>query len=95
MLYDNCTTYLKPTGLFLNIVGGETEGVVPWVIGNLWPKVLGGTPRRYKILPLSPKGVLQREAVQWVNDGNVQEVVLDSEYPMEDAVKVSSRVFPR
>ena len=86
-----CEPYLKSTGLFLNIVGGASEGVVPWVKGTLWPKFLGGTPRRYKILGLVPGGNLQREVVRWVNEELIKEVVIDSEYEMEDVIKVSVR----
>lgn len=88
-----CEAYLKPTGIFLNIVGGASEGVVPWVKGNLWPKVLGGTPRKYKILALMPSGQLQREVVRYVNEGFVKEVVIDSEYEYADAIKVRVSLY--
>lgn len=88
-LYDMCETYLKPSGVFINIVGGDTEGVVPWVKGTIWPKFLGGTPRKYRILALLPSGNLQREVVQWVDEGHLREVAVDSEYTMDQVVEVS------
>ena len=90
-LYDKCEPYLKKSGVFLNIVGGASQGVFPWIKGNLVPAVLGGTPRRYKILPLSPNGKLQKEVVDWVNKDLLHEVQVDSEYTMEEAQQV--RVF--
>ncbi|SPO05563.1 uncharacterized protein DNG_08250 [Cephalotrichum gorgonifer] len=91
-LYDMCAAYLKPTGTFINIVGGDTEGVVPWVKGTIWPKFLGGTPRRYRILALLPNGNLQREVVQWVDDGHLPEVVIDSEVSVDEVVEAYEKL---
>lgn len=91
-LYDMCEAYLKPDGTFINIVGGDTEGVVPWVKGTIWPKFLGGTPRKYRILALLPSGKLQQEVVQWVNEGHLRDVVIDSEYSMDEVIEVGSLV---
>ena len=92
-LYDMCESYLKPEGVFISIVGGDTEGVVPWIKGTIWPKFLGGTPRKYRILALLPSGSLQREVVQWVDDGHLQEVAIDSEYSMNDVIEVGKTGF--
>jgi hypothetical protein len=90
VLYDNCEPYLKESGIFLNIVGGASQGVFPWIKGNLVPTILGGTARKYKILPLSPNGKFQREVVDWVNEGLLNEVQIDSEYPIEELLQVGS-----
>lgn len=94
-IYINSPKYLREGGKFLSIVGGQSQGIVPWVMYRMRPVILGGTPREYQLLALWPSGLFARQAVEWVNEGAIKEVLIDSEYSMEDAVKVchsSSRV---
>jgi NADPH:quinone reductase-like Zn-dependent oxidoreductase len=90
-LYNNSIPYLKPEGKYISLVGGKTHGVVPFLKNNLWPKILGGTPRTYKILGLAPNGEYMREVARLVEEGVIKEVPIDSEFSMEQAVEVSDR----
>jgi hypothetical protein len=90
VLYDKCEPYLKKLEVFLNIASGVSQGVFPWIKGNLVPTILGGTPREYTILPLSPNGKFQREVVDWVNKGLLANVQIDSEYLTEQVLEVRS-----
>lgn len=89
-LYSHSPRYLKPGGAFINIVGGRTQGIVPFVRNKLWPVLLGGTPRTYHLLGLAPSGNFARDAAKLVADGLIKEVPIDSEYAMEDVILVST-----
>lgn len=88
-LYERSVCFLKEEGRFMSIVGGRSQGVVPFVRNKLRPVVLGGTPRRYDLLAMMPSGEQAEVMKGWMETGVVKEVPVDSEWPMEDAVKVS------
>lgn len=72
------------------MVGGKTNGVLPYLKNNIRPKFLWGIPRTYKILGLAPGGEYMREVVKYVEEGVIKKVPIDSEYSMEQAVEVST-----
>lgn len=88
-LYERSVGFLKEGGRFVSIVGGKSQGVVPFVRNKLRPVVLGGTPRRYDLLAMMPSGEQAEVMKEWMEKGVVKEVPVDSEWAMEDAVKVS------
>ncbi|KAL1866121.1 hypothetical protein VTK73DRAFT_4888 [Phialemonium thermophilum] len=94
-LFDHSTHYLKPSGKLISLVGGKTQGVWPFVRNRLWPRLLGGTPRTYRLLGLVPSGSLQRQVVEWVEEGIIKEVPIDSEHSMENALEGYDRVISR
>ncbi|AEO68645.1 uncharacterized protein THITE_2118234 [Thermothielavioides terrestris NRRL 8126] len=86
-LFSHSPRYLKPEGKFVSIVGGWSQGVVPFVRNKLRPRFLGGTPRRYDLFLLSSSGSIAKEVAGWVEQGVIKQAVIDSEYPMEQAVE--------
>lgn len=79
----------------ISLVGGASHGVWPFLRNCVWPRFLGGTPRTYKILGLAPAGELQRQVAQWVNEGLIKEVPIDSEYSLENVLQVCHCVLRR
>lgn len=79
---------MKPAGKVISLVGGATHGIWPFLRNSVRPRFLGGTPRTYKLLGLKPAGDLHRQVAKWVNEGLIKEVPIDSEYSMEDVLKV-------
>jgi NADPH:quinone reductase-like Zn-dependent oxidoreductase len=59
------------------------------------PTVLGGTPRSYKVLGLTPSGRNAREMAQLVEDGHVKEVLIDSEYKMDDVLVAFDKLMTK
>ncbi|ORY62448.1 zinc alcohol dehydrogenase [Pseudomassariella vexata] len=86
-LFTKSPPYLKPDGKFISIVGGRTQGIYPFLKNKFLPVFLGRTPRSYSILGLAPAGTYAREVAQWINDGLVKEVPVDSEFRLEEAVE--------
>ncbi|KAK1828795.1 chaperonin 10-like protein [Podospora conica] len=91
-LYERSVGYLKEGGRFVSIVGGRSQGVVPFVRNKLRPVVLGGTPRRYDLLAMMPSGEQAGVMKGWMEGGVVKQVVVDSEWAMEDAVKAYEKL---
>ncbi|KAM7213666.1 zinc alcohol dehydrogenase [Rhypophila decipiens] len=92
VIYTNSPKYLKQGGRFLTIVGGRSQGIVPFVLYKMRPVILGGTPRPFELLALMPGGALARKAVEYANEGAIKEAPVDSEYAMEDAVKAYEKL---
>ncbi|KAK3935142.1 zinc alcohol dehydrogenase [Diplogelasinospora grovesii] len=91
-LFTHSPKYLKADGKFINIVGGRSQGIVPFVRNKLVPVFLGGTPRSYRLLGLSPAGNLAREVAKWVEEGLVTQAPIDSEFSMEEAVQAYEKL---
>ncbi|KAK0622552.1 hypothetical protein B0T14DRAFT_535725 [Immersiella caudata] len=91
-LYDECPKYLKEGGRFVSIVGGRTQGIVPFVRNKLRPVMLGGTPRGYDLLGLAPSGRMAEEVKEWVEEGVVKDTPIDSEHKMEDALEAFEKL---
>ena len=87
-LFEKSEAYLAPKGQHISIVGGPSQGVVPFVKYRLVPRFLGGIPRSYQILGLLPSGALAAQAAKWVEDGVVKEMPIDQEFTAADLVKV-------
>lgn len=85
-LFRQCASYLDESGVFITIVGGV--GAVPILRSKVLPVALGGVPRRYKLLGLFPDGPIAKEAAKWIEESSFQKFPIDSEYSMDDAVKV-------
>ncbi|KAH6838599.1 zinc-binding dehydrogenase-domain-containing protein [Chaetomium sp. MPI-CAGE-AT-0009] len=91
-LYTHSPRYLKPEGKFINIVGGWSQGVVPFVTNKLRPCFLGGTPRSYELFLLSASGESAREAAALVEQGIIKQALIDSVFPMEQAVEAYEKL---
>ncbi len=87
-LFSKSPGYLKPDGKFITIVGGWSQGVIPFVKNKMRPTFLGGTPRSYHLFLLSASGERAKEVADWVEQGVIKESLVDSEYPLEKAVEV-------
>jgi NADPH:quinone reductase-like Zn-dependent oxidoreductase len=94
-LFTRSPEYLQPKGKFIEIVPGRTQGVYPFIMNQLRPVLLGGTPREYKILGLAPSGRYAHELAQWIEDGQVKEILIDSEYEMKDVVRAYEKLMTR
>jgi len=92
-LFTRCPPYLKPSGRFISIVGGKSQGVYAFLMNEVRPVLLGGTPRGFKILAVAPAGHLAQQAAKWVEDGIIKEALVDSEFALEDVVQVSSSLM--
>ena len=88
-LFSHSPKYLRPSGQLISIVGGSSNGVVPFVRNKLIPSFLGGTPRTYKILALAPNGPYAREVADWAEKGLVKEIPIDAEFAMAEVIEVS------
>jgi NADPH:quinone reductase-like Zn-dependent oxidoreductase len=91
-LFGQSSPYLKPDGKFICLSGGKSQGLIPYVKSCL-PAFLGGTPRKFTILGLSPSGDLMRQIVKSYEEGKIKTVPIDSEYSMEDVLDVSLLPF--
>ncbi|KAK3681724.1 hypothetical protein B0T22DRAFT_387711 [Podospora appendiculata] len=91
-LYTQSPKYLKPGCKFITIVGGPSQGIIPFIKHKLRPVFLGGTPRPFHLLGLSPAGTFARQAAKWVDEGLIKEAPIDSEYTLEEVVQAYERV---
>ncbi|KAK0667919.1 hypothetical protein QBC41DRAFT_303905 [Cercophora samala] len=91
-LYTNSPKYLKPEGKFVNIVGGWSQGVIPFVRNKLRPVVLGGVPRDYTLFLLSASGTLSKQVAEYLEGGIIKKVPIDSEFGMEQAVEAYEKL---
>ncbi|ETS75012.1 hypothetical protein PFICI_13496 [Pestalotiopsis fici W106-1] len=94
-LFTSSPAYLQPKGRFIEIVPGRTQGIYPFIMNQLRPVILGGTPRQYKILGLAPSGKYAHELAHWIEDGLVKEILIDSEYGMKDVVRAYEKLMTR
>ncbi|CAK7230675.1 zinc ion binding [Sporothrix bragantina] len=86
-LFLRSPAYLTPQGALLCIVGGGPMAPFTSARNRLIPSFLGGTPRTYKLLALTPSGAQARAVAKWVGDsesGLIHEMPIDSEYAMTD-----------
>ena len=88
-LFARADEYLKPDGRFVSVIGGWSQGVVPFLFNKLRPVMLGGTPRSYDIFLLTASGAITKHVAQYVESGIIKDVPIDSEFPMEQAVEVN------
>ncbi|KAK0738867.1 chaperonin 10-like protein [Schizothecium vesticola] len=91
-LFERSVGFLKEGGRFVSIVGGRSQGVVPFVRNKLRPVMLGGTPRRYDLLAMMPSGEQAEVMKGWMEKGVVKEVPVDSEWVMEDVIKAYEKL---
>lgn len=91
-LFRKCGGYLDKNGIFITIVGGVGAG--PIARSKLLPVSLGGVPRKFKLLALWPDGAIAKEVVKWIESGDYHTFPVDSEYSMEEAVKVGDPSIP-
>ncbi|KAK8061053.1 hypothetical protein PG997_015274 [Apiospora hydei] len=91
-LYTRSPGYLRPDGRFLSIVGGPSQGIYPFLMHQIRPVILGGTPRSYKILGMGPSGTGAREVAGWIEKGDLKEVIVDSEFTMDEVTTAYERV---
>ncbi|KAL2270627.1 hypothetical protein VTJ83DRAFT_2811 [Remersonia thermophila] len=91
-LYEHSPRYLKPSGQFINIVGGWSQGVVPFIRNKMRPRLLGGTPRSYSLFLLSASGDNAREVAALVEQDVIKRAVIDSEFLLEQAVEAFEKL---
>ncbi|KAK0712031.1 hypothetical protein B0H67DRAFT_602608 [Lasiosphaeris hirsuta] len=91
-IYRRSPAFLKKEGRFISIVGGKSQGVVPFVRNKLLPVFLGGTPRPFSLLGLAPNGNSAKDVAKWVDDGLLKQAPIDQEYAMEDAVQALEKL---
>jgi NADPH:quinone reductase-like Zn-dependent oxidoreductase len=88
-LYENSPAYLEPGGQFVNV--GAMEGVPKFLWSNaknnFWPKILGGTPRKYMFQQTNPTVERLQYLVKLVAEGKLR-VIIDQVFMMDDALKV-------
>ncbi|KAL1639552.1 hypothetical protein SLS58_007856 [Diplodia intermedia] len=91
VLFERSPEYLKEAGVFVSV--GAMEGILTTLFWNVpvnywWPKVLGGTPRKFifQQTPITPER--REELVKLVQEGKLKRVV-DSVFDMEDVLGVS------
>jgi NADPH:quinone reductase-like Zn-dependent oxidoreductase len=89
-LYEHSASYLKPSGLYINIgaSGTQLEQIFARFKNGWVPTWLGGTPRKWVGMGLMPAGKLQRQVCKWVEEGIIKEVPVDSELAFEDVRQV-------
>jgi NADPH:quinone reductase-like Zn-dependent oxidoreductase len=89
-LYVNSPSYLRADGIFVNV--GAMEGMLSMISSNwknlIWPRFLGGTPRKYIFQQTNPVGDTMRYLTKLVEEGKLI-VVIDRVFEMEDALQVS------
>lgn len=91
-LYTRSPGYLRPDGRFLCITGGPSQGIYPFLMHQMRPVFLGGSPINYKILGMGPSGAGAREVAGWVEKGDLKEVTIDSEFGMDEVKAAYERV---
>lgn len=91
-LYTRSAGYMRPDGRFLCITGGPSQGVYPFLMHQMRPVFLGGSPINYKILGMGPSGAGAREVAGWVEKGDVKEITIDSEFTMDEVKMAYERV---
>jgi NADPH:quinone reductase-like Zn-dependent oxidoreductase len=91
LLFDNSPSFLKPNGKFINVgaMEGLAAGVWSMVKNSLWPQLLGGTPRSYKMQQTNPDQKTMQYLIRLVEEGKLI-VIIDKVYEMEDALQVSN-----
>lgn len=89
-VYENCPAYLKPHGPFINVGAMEGIGAALWSAPKnlLWPRFLGGTPRKYIFQQTNPNKERLEYLVKLVEEGKLT-VTIDQVFDMEDALQVS------
>ena len=97
-LYNYSPSYLKEGKPFLNMGSGFGERItlrailaMAWgmTCNYLWPRVLGGTARKYIFFGAKPEAVTLERLRQYVGEGKLK-TMTDSVWDMEDALKVGS-----
>ncbi|KAK8057496.1 hypothetical protein PG996_011433 [Apiospora saccharicola] len=91
-LYTRSPGYLRPDGRFLCITGGPSQGVYPFIMHQMRPVFLGGSPINYKILGMGPSGAGAREVAGWVEKGDLKEIPIDSEFTMDEVKAAYKKV---
>lgn len=84
-VYAHCAAYLKPNGKFLTISvdthGKSTLGAGSLYLsflGNyLWPRWLGGVPRKFKMFMMAYDREQMATLAQWMDEGKLK-MVIDS-----------------
>jgi NADPH:quinone reductase-like Zn-dependent oxidoreductase len=98
-LYTHCPAYLAEGKMYLDVGISPSKGAT-WDWGNiayltssllqnyLWPRLLGGTPRTFRLLSTTPD-VDMLEKVRALAASGVIRCVVDSVWPMEEVMTVT------
>ncbi|KAK3947387.1 hypothetical protein QBC32DRAFT_224293 [Pseudoneurospora amorphoporcata] len=91
-MFSHSPGYLKAEGKFISIVGGASQGVVPYIRNKLRPVWLGGTPREFHLLLLIPGKKTVGEVGELIKEGVIKRGVVDGVWEMEELVKAYERL---
>jgi NADPH:quinone reductase-like Zn-dependent oxidoreductase len=87
----NSPVYLKVEGVFISVgamEGGIAGSLWSMFANSVWPRFLGGTPRKYLFQQTTPNQERMKYLIKLVEDGKLR-VVVDQIFEMEDALRVS------
>lgn len=95
-LYVNSPSYLKPSGIHINVGAYDGQLYMAWcmTVNMLWPKILGGTPRKWMFLSADPNQAVARELAQLVDEGKLK-VLVDSEFGMDQALEAYDKILTK
>jgi NADPH:quinone reductase-like Zn-dependent oxidoreductase len=89
-VYVNSPSYLKVDGTFVNV--GAMEGLMTGILSAaknmIWPRFLGGTPRKYIFQQTNPDADTMQYLIKLIEEGKLK-VVVDKVFDMEDALLAS------
>jgi reticulon-4-interacting protein 1, mitochondrial len=99
-LYTHCPAYLAEGKPYLDVGVAPSKGpnwdlwniaslASALISNNFWPRLLGGTPRKFALLSTTPDAAMM-EKVRALAASGVIKCVVDSVWPMEEAMKVSA-----
>ncbi|KAL1730508.1 hypothetical protein EV714DRAFT_284168 [Schizophyllum commune] len=98
-LYTHSPAYLVPGGVYVStgyhphsLVLHEFTLTFKHALATIWPRVLGGTPRKHIILHLNHKEEDQKDMAGMLESGTLKPVV-DSVFAFEDALKAYERIM--
>jgi len=94
-LFTHSAAYLNPKGAYVS-VGFEIDKIFTTIWNILQaqyrPALLGGTPRKYKFLFMTPSKKNLQYLADLASQGKLT-VPVDSEYALEDALKAYERIM--
>ncbi|KAJ5404244.1 hypothetical protein N7509_004115 [Penicillium cosmopolitanum] len=98
-LYTHSPKYLRENGRFVNIgamhIQSGLQGLFGYIwslcVNLLWPKILGGTPRWYKMVTATPNQFTLSRSGELAEKGHLT-AMIDSEWEMEDVLEAYKKL---
>ncbi|KAL1747403.1 hypothetical protein HDZ31DRAFT_80514 [Schizophyllum fasciatum] len=98
-LYTHSAAYLAPGGVYVStgyhprsLTTKEFSLALKHAVSTVWPRALGGTPRRHWLVMLHHKEEDLKDIAGLLAEGSVKPVV-DSVFAFEDALKAYERIL--